>query len=72
MIGSGARIGADVSIFQNVTLGRDGSGGYPVVGDGARIFAGAVVVGNILVSAGARVPANSVVNADYPSKAPQV
>lgn len=66
VIGSGSRIGANVSIFQNVTLGRDGSGKYPTVKDDVRLFAGAVIVGDIVVHTGARVPANSVINVDFP------
>ncbi len=68
VIGSGAKIGSNVSIFQNVTLGRDGSGQYPTIGDETRLFAGAVVVGGVTVSARSRVPANSVVNTNFPVK----
>lgn len=63
---AGARVGARVTILQNVTLGARGiedhdQDGFPVVLDGAVIFAGAKVLGPITVGRGAMVGANSVV-----------
>lgn len=68
VVGGGVRIGADVSILQNVTLGRQGNRevSEPIIGDGVGIGAGAAIFGKITIGAGARVGANSVVNIDIP------
>lgn len=48
VIGIGCHIGNDVSIWQQVTLGNDGTvESYPTVEDGVRIYAGSVVIGRI-------------------------
>lgn len=70
VIGETAEIGDDVTIYQCVTLGgtnpADGVPGkrHPTIGDGVIIGSGAQVLGPILVGAGARVGANSVVTKD--------
>lgn len=73
IVGRGVRIGDNVTIFQNVTLGGkklgDGRAGrYPRIGDGATPFAGAVIVGDIAIGAGSVVGANSVVLDDIPDR----
>jgi len=68
-----ARIGRDVVIFQNVTLGaRSFDPHYdlatrPTLEDGVIIGAGAVVLGPVTVGAGATVAANSLVTRDVPA-----
>ena len=70
VIGETAEIGADVTIYQNVTLGGTnptaGVGGkrHPTLRSGVVIGSGAQVLGPIEVGAGARVGANSVVTRD--------
>lgn len=70
VIGDHVVIEDDVSIYQNVTLGSHGKEGgpleYPYVHKDVRIFAGAVLVGNIRVGEYATVGANSVVLSDVP------
>lgn len=71
VIGEGVHIGANVTIYQNVTLGGarsgDGEAGrYPTIGDGTTIFAGAVVVGGITVGSDCVIGANAVVIHDVP------
>lgn len=63
VIGDGVRIGAGVSIYQSVTLGRrDASDAdYPELGDGVILYAGAVILGPVKLGDRARVGANSVV-----------
>jgi serine O-acetyltransferase len=63
VIGGSVKIGANVSILQNVTLGRGRpeTPASPVIGDDVYIGAGAVVLGNIVIGAGAKIGANSVV-----------
>jgi serine O-acetyltransferase len=67
-----ARIGANVTVLQNVTLGaRDFDGAYdlakrPVLEDGCLIGAGAVVLGPVRIGRGATVAANSLALRDVP------
>jgi serine O-acetyltransferase len=65
VIGKGAVIGDDVRIMQGVTLGErmssQGRGGYPTIGNGVLLCAGAVVLGEVTVGDSAVVGANAVV-----------
>ena len=73
VIGAGVVIEDDAWIFQQVTVGSHGRAGetlvYPSVGRGARIYAGAKVVGAVRVGPEAVVGANSVVLRDVPAGA---
>jgi serine O-acetyltransferase len=70
-----ARIGRDVVIFQNVTLGaRSFDPHYdlatrPTLEDGVIVGAGAVVLGSVTIGAGGTVAANSLVTRDVPPRA---
>lgn len=70
VIGRDSIVGAQVTIYQGVTLGRlrhDGEGVlYPTIGDGACLYTGAKIVGPIRVGKGAVVGANAVVLKDVP------
>ncbi len=71
VIGEGVEVGADVTINQNVTLGR-ASGAkpqYPVIEAGVTIYAGAVIVGGVRIGRGAVIAANAVVTSDVPAGA---
>ena len=78
VIGETARIGDDVTIYQQVTLGgtnpANGEGGnrHPTIGDGVIIGSGAAVLGPIRVGARARIGANAVVTKDVPEGATMV
>ncbi|OQP84598.1 hypothetical protein BTR14_18360 [Rhizobium rhizosphaerae] len=63
-----ATIGRDVTILQNVTIGRTSpdSERDAIIGDGVRIYAGAAVLGAITLGRNAVVAANSVVLKDVP------
>ncbi len=70
VIGETARIGDNVSILQNVTLGGTGKeqgDRHPKIGDGVLIAAGAKVLGNIKIGDGAKIGAGSVVLKDIPA-----
>ena len=77
VVGRGVRIGADVSLLHGVTLGGSGRSlleptfpdGYPDIGDGTMIFAGAKVLGPIRVGRGCFIGANAVVGKDLPDGA---
>jgi serine acetyltransferase len=67
IISSGTQIGNNVTIFQHVTIGRQPGKEYgflPVIEDDVVIYAGAVIVGNILIGRGSIIGANAVVTSD--------
>jgi serine O-acetyltransferase len=74
VIGSGAKVGSNVTILHGVTLGGSARGwfdgvfadGYPTVGDGTEIMAGAAVLGPITVGRGCFIGANAVLARDLP------
>jgi serine acetyltransferase len=64
VVGHNVKLGTNVRIQQNVTIGRkhpETTAGYPNIGDDVRIGAGSVVLGNITLSEGCVIGANSVV-----------
>lgn len=71
VIGDGVKLGNNVTIFQNVTVGGARIGdaqarNYPTIGDGTVVFAGAVVIGNVNIGKNCVIGANSVVFQDIP------
>lgn len=64
IIGRGAKIGSNVVIMQNVTIGveRLGSSESPTIGDNCVLGAGCVIVGNVKIPEGTIVRANSVIS----------
>ena len=60
-----ATIGPGCRIYQNVTIGEVG-GKAPFIGPNCLIGAGAVIVGDIKVGAGAKIGAGAVVCQDIP------
>jgi serine O-acetyltransferase len=72
VIGRGVRIGANVTILHEVTLGGAGraffdetfTDGFPVIGDDTKIMVGAKVLGPVHVGKGCYVGANAVVSRD--------
>lgn len=76
VIGVGARIGRNVTIYNGVTLGArtlmaeedesDLGNRYPTIGDGVTIFPGAKLVGPIEIGDDCIIGANSVVNRSFP------
>jgi serine O-acetyltransferase len=69
VIGAGSVVGPCAYIFQNVTIGGvPGRSGLPRIGRDARIYAGAVVVGPIVVGDNVMIGANAVVSHDVPAR----
>jgi serine O-acetyltransferase len=74
VIGRGVRIGANVTILHEVTLGGAGraffaetfTDGFPEIGDDTKIMVGAKVLGPVRVGKGCYVGANAVVSRDLP------
>ena len=70
VIHSGTRIGENVVIGHQVTLGgRDLNAAAPQVEDGVYIGAGAKILGGVRIGRGATVGANAVVTKDVPAGA---
>ncbi|HET9072946.1 MAG TPA: serine O-acetyltransferase [Solirubrobacteraceae bacterium] len=70
VIGETAQVGADVTIYQGVTLGGTGFAvgkRHPTVQDNVTIGSGAKLLGPISVGHGAKIGANSVVIHDVPA-----
>ena len=70
-ISNGARLGKDVVIFQQVTIGNNNlpgtrRPGSPTIGDRVYIGAGAKLVGGITIGDDCRIGANAVVYEDMP------
>ena len=69
VIGETAEVGADVTLYQGVTLGGtslEGGKRHPTVGDRVTIGSGAKVLGPVTIGAGSRIGANAVVVRDVP------
>ena len=61
-------IGEDCQIWQNVTIGKKVSGGKkPSIGNNVKIYAGAVVLGDIFIGDNVQIGANSVVVKNVPA-----
>ena len=70
VVHSGAEIGDDVVIMQQVTLGgKDLSNLAPRIEEGVNIGAGAKILGGVCIGRGATVGANAVVTRDVPAGA---
>ncbi|MGE4504711.1 MAG: serine O-acetyltransferase [Desulfovibrionaceae bacterium] len=61
VIHSNAIIGANCTIYQQTTIGRNHRIGEPVIGNEVIIGAGAKILGSVTIGDGARIGANSVV-----------
>jgi serine O-acetyltransferase len=76
VIGKGARIGSNVTLLHGVTLGGSSRGffaddslvpdGFPTIGDGSKVAAGAKLLGPITIGRDCFVGANAVVAKDLP------
>lgn len=61
------KVGKNVFIYQNVTIGLKSKGGEsPIIGDNVQIGAGAKVLGNIKIGSNSVIGANAVVINDIP------
>jgi serine O-acetyltransferase len=78
VIGVGAVVGRNETIFNGVTLGgsaiqlREGDGSaevnsyYPTIGDNVTIYPGAKIVGPVTIGSSSIIGANAVVNESFP------
>lgn len=63
------KIGRNCVINQQVTIGYTNSEDAPVIGDNVRIYAGAIIIGNVQIGDGATIAAGAVVVHDVPPHA---
>jgi serine O-acetyltransferase len=63
-----AIIGRDVTIYQEVTIGRGPTPGVPTIGNEVIIYAGAKVLGGITVGDECEIGANVVVTRNFPAR----
>ena len=59
VIGNSVHIGKNVTIYQQVTLGK--KGGYPYVASGSVLYPGAKIIGKIRIGKNTVIGANAVV-----------
>jgi len=64
VVGSGVHLHGNTTIYQNVTVGGDGHGGYPSIETNVIIYPSAIVYGRITLASGTRVGAGVVLNRD--------
>lgn len=69
IIGEGVIIGKNCTVYHQVTLGKksgnlDNKEDYPIIGDNVTIFAGAKIIGNVIIGDNSIIGANSVVLTD--------
>lgn len=69
VIGAYSRVGDDVTILQNVTIGRQDAlpGRSPRIGLGVLISSGATILGDVAIGDFAKIGAGAVVTADVPA-----
>lgn len=67
VISAFAEIADEVTILQNVTVGRTDGGASPKIGKGVLLSAGSSIIGNVTVGDFAKIGANSLVTRDVPS-----
>jgi len=72
IIGETTKIGQNCIIYQQVTFGGRNIGdaqlnNYPTIGNNVIIFAGAKLIGDIIIGDNVIIGANSVVNKSFPS-----
>jgi serine O-acetyltransferase len=66
---SARRIGENCWIGRQVVVGYAGEDQYPTIGDNVRIFAGAKIIGDVMIGDGATIGLNTVITDDVPAGA---
>lgn len=67
IIGASVEIGDDVTIMQNVTVGRRDAARAPRIGRGVLLASGATILGDISIGDFAKIGAGAVVTRDVPA-----
>jgi serine O-acetyltransferase len=66
MLGPGIRLGSNVMLTHNVSIGADAYGRGPDIGDGVHVYPGAVIIGRVTIGPRSVVGANNFVTEDVP------
>lgn len=66
LLSSDATVGCDVTIYQEVTIGRGPIPGIPTLGDRVVVYAGARILGGVTVGDDCEIGANVVITKDVP------
>jgi serine O-acetyltransferase len=66
VIGPGVRLGSEVMIAHNVSIGADAYGRGPQIGDRVAIYPGAIIIGDVRIGEGSVVGAGNFVTSDVP------
>ena len=63
MIGEGAKIGDNVVIYQNVTIGRKNreTPDYPSIGNNVIIYSNSIILGNVRIGDNTTIGCNTIV-----------
>lgn len=71
IVNGNAKIGENCTIYQGVTIGsqRGPKGGVPQIGNNVVMFAGAKIIGKVVIGDNAVIGANAVVTKDVPANA---
>lgn len=70
VIAEQAKIGKNVTILSNVTIGgkeKDGKSYYPIIEDDVQIMSGAKIIGGIRIGKGAKIGAGALILKDVPA-----
>lgn len=67
VVGMGAVIGRNVTIYQGVTIGGSRSGKYPKIGNNVIIYANATIIGGAVIGDDAVIGANAFVVGTVPA-----
>lgn len=63
VIGEGARMGANITLYQGITLGRL-KNNYPTIGDRSTLYPNVTVIGDVNILADTRVPPGTILRPD--------
>jgi serine O-acetyltransferase len=66
VMGPGVRLGSEVMIAHNVSIGSDAYGRGPQIGDRVAIYPGAIIIGNVRIGEGSVVGAANFLTSDVP------
>lgn len=65
VIGKGTLMGENCTIYQDVTIGQSRNK-YPAIGNNVIVYAGAKIIGNVMIGNNVIIGANTVVTKDIP------
>lgn len=67
VVGEYAILQENVTLYQNVTIGKGNDGGYPTVCERATVYPGSTLYGSIIIGESSIIGANSLVKSSVPA-----